>query len=256
MMSSDDGDGPISSAERQNTVVWQTGMSPWPYSHLLLPAIGVFLLDPASFPPLAVVAVVTLCAVLLEVEEMVRDIPERKSDVIIDLVSAIVGSLTGLAVMYALDVPSWGVLGGAHTVKTWCIVAAISVAFGAAHHALCLAAAEKHGIQDDEPVPAGPRPYVFPSHVTACLGLLLVIGMASTAWLNTRGVPIRWWHALVPVALGLCAAAPLYIQPDDQENLRWSLASVGGVGAVLAAVALYRHWPRVRQWVASNVLKQ
>jgi hypothetical protein len=253
---SDDEDDSVASAEHQNTVVWQTGISPWPYSHLVLPAIGVFLFDPAIFSPLAAVAVITLCAVVLEVDEMVRNITERKSDVIIDLVSAVVGSLTGLAVMYALDVPSWGVFGGVHTWRTWCVVAVVGVVVGITHHMLCLAAAEKHNIKDDEPVPAGPKPYVFPSHVTACLCLLLVIGIAGTTWLDARGVPSRWWHALVPVALGLLAAAPLYIQPDDQENLRWSLVSVGGAGAAFAAVALYRHWPRVKQWMSSNVRTQ
>lgn len=240
-------------AERANTVVWKTGTSPWPYSHLALPAVGVFLLDTKAFPPLAAVAVVTLFVVVLEVVEMLRQLNERKSDVIMDLISGIVGAATGLAVIYALDVPSWGVFGGVHSWRTWLIVAVLAVSFSVAHHELCAAAAAKHGTADNVPVPAGPKPYVFPTHVTACLGLLVLVGVGATAWLRSRGVPTRPWHALVPFALGFLAAAPLYVQPDDQENLRWSLALVGGVGAALTAVAVYSRWPRLRQWLQSNL---
>ena len=237
----------------RNTIVWESGMSHWPYSHLFLPVLGVFLLNETTMSPLARIGIIVLAAVLVEVWELFTDTQELKSDVVMDLMHAAGGAAIGIAVMYALDIPAWGVIGGKHTVRAWAGLALLICGFLFAHHQLCWASVEEHNVVDAERAEGG-RPYEFPKYALYCILLVAVFSAVMTGWSKRqRPARVKWWHAAVLPLIAAALASPLFIQPEDQEGLKWTTLVGAAIGGAALLVALYRRPGKVRAFIRSNI---
>jgi hypothetical protein len=215
---------------------WDTGMSYWPLSHILVPVCIVVLM--ADTMSVAVrVAVVAALAVTVEIIELpLKHVGEDQGDMSMDVWHGLLGALIGLGLVYGLGMAPMGVLGARWSVGGWALALVAIAAFGVCSTVVCSTGQWYDDIASSVAPPGESAGYVVPWNALLLMGV--VVAFSGVAVYAT-GASWHWPGILALVTAAL--AAPLFVQGENDERLLSTTLIGCGLAAVFLSSAGWRH---------------